>query len=193
MRKQADEESVVNERFCGLDLAVVDVHNVSNFLERVKRNTRREEDAPDAYGNLLQPEQRGEVRGGVHEEIEIFEHAEERKIQDEREIQEEAARSFVGGGSDFARNDVIHERRASHQKEEAPIPPAIKEVAGRKQHVVLLAEWQTPVNQDYENQKQDVSSGIKEHVRFVFGVLPLQLRRKRTIPEEAVIRVFYIR
>ena len=33
--------------------------------------------------------------GGVHKEIEILEHSKERKIQYEREIEEETARSFA--------------------------------------------------------------------------------------------------
>ena len=119
--------------------------------------------------------------GGVHKEIEILEHSEERNIQYEREIEEETARSFDGGGGHFARDEIIHERRAGHQKEETPVPPAVKEIAGRKQHVVLLAKWQAPVKQHGENQKENISGGIEEHICFVLGIVSALLRKERAI------------
>src|SRR5690242_1507531 len=121
------------------------------------------------------------MRGGVHKEIEILEHAEERKIQYEREIEKETASSFVGSGGNFARDEIIHERGTSHQKEETPVPPAIKEIAGREQHVVLLAKGQTPVDQHDENQKKNVGGGIEEHICFVLGIVSALLRKERAI------------
>jgi len=45
MRKQADEQRVVDERFCGGKLSLIYIDDVGDFLERVKRNSWRQDDA----------------------------------------------------------------------------------------------------------------------------------------------------
>src|SRR4029077_3688052 len=83
MREQADEESIVEERFGSLNPALVDIHDVGDFLEGVKRNARWKENANQRQGDIVnaQPVQSAQER--AREEIEVFENPENREVQNE--------------------------------------------------------------------------------------------------------------
>src|SRR5579862_6111515 len=47
MREQADEQCIVHERAGGLELAMIYVNDVSDFLKGVERDSRRQNDGPN--------------------------------------------------------------------------------------------------------------------------------------------------
>src|SRR6202030_1783417 len=118
---------------------MIDIHDIGDFLEGVKGDSRREKDTPHADGNLLQSKQSREVGRRVDKEIEILEDTEKREVQDQGEEQQQAATSLVGGRGDFPGDDVIHEGRTGHQDKETPVPPAIKKIARGQQKKILSA------------------------------------------------------
>ena len=50
VRKQTDEQAVVDKRSRRLEPALVDVDDVGHFLERVERNARRKDDIEERQG-----------------------------------------------------------------------------------------------------------------------------------------------
>ena len=98
--------------------------------------------------------ERAQHRGkGIHKKIEVFECSENGKIQYQREDEPFAAAGVAGFGSNSLRDEEIDQRAANHEREKAPVPPTVKEIAGTQQEDVLLSAAQTPVNEHDGNQK----------------------------------------
>src|SRR2546425_4594217 len=83
VRKKADEESIVEEGLRRFESSFIDVDNVCDFLECIKRNTRWENDANQLERNMMNAKrlQCGPKR--VSEKIQILECSKNRKIQDQ--------------------------------------------------------------------------------------------------------------
>src|SRR4051812_11938609 len=85
MRKKADEKSVVHDRFGRFELAVVDVDDVRDRLERVKRDAGWQDNSQRGQREVRSArgmKQRGER---IRKKIEILEYAKEAKVQNQRE------------------------------------------------------------------------------------------------------------
>ena len=83
--KQADEQGVVDERFGRLELSLIDVDDVSDFLERVKGYAWRQKNSQHRDRRLMKPHRLESRRERIHEEVEVFEKSEETEVDDERE------------------------------------------------------------------------------------------------------------
>ncbi len=53
MRKQTDEETIIEERPGSLDPPFINVHDVGDFLKRVKRNAWRKDDANQGQRDIV--------------------------------------------------------------------------------------------------------------------------------------------
>src|ERR1043166_434821 len=84
VRKQTDEECVVDERPRGLQLPLVAIDDVSDFLKGVKRDPRRKQNREDPNRRLT--ESQGLERGGhrIHEEVEVLEDSKKSEVDRER-------------------------------------------------------------------------------------------------------------
>src|SRR5262249_32917523 len=96
-------------------------------------------------------------------EIEVLEEAEETEVDGKGKGKQQAAldnglRAIDGQGA-----EEIYGRRDGDEDQEAPIPPAVKEIARREQEKVLRPVGKTPVDQDYQRQKYEVDGRIKKH------------------------------
>jgi hypothetical protein len=103
------------------------------------------------------------ARKGVREEIEVFEDPENRKIQHKGEDEPLSAMWIDAAGSDFLGDQKIYRCTPNHEREEAPVPPAIEEVARQEQKDILGALIQPPVQQDNWDQKDEIGWRIKKH------------------------------
>ena len=163
MREQTDEERVVDQGVGRLELPVVHVDDVGDFLERVERNAGRQQDAEHRDGRLMEPERLQRRSERVHEEVEVLERAEEAEIDDERQRQERAPSLAVVGPRDGFRTIEVDNRRRGDEREKPWIPPPVEDITGDEQHHVLLAPSETPVGERHERQKDDVDRGIEKH------------------------------
>src|SRR5712672_567216 len=118
VREKTDEEGVVHQRVRRFHFAMIDVHDVGNFLEGVERDAGRQDDSPDDDGNVLQPDEQGQVGERVDEEIKIFEDAEKSEIQDQGKNKQGALDTRVGSAGDFAGDDVVNDGGSGHEKQE---------------------------------------------------------------------------
>ena len=88
VRKQADEERVVDERSRGLQFALVDIDDVGNFLKCIKRDPGRKQDAQHQGGRVMKPERLQSCRERIDEEVEVLEHAEKAEVDEQRHRQQ---------------------------------------------------------------------------------------------------------
>src|SRR5712692_445761 len=58
VRKKANEEGVLNNRLSRLELSMVDVYYIGDFLKGVEGNARRQKNLPEGDRHLLQTEHR---------------------------------------------------------------------------------------------------------------------------------------
>ena len=86
MREQRDEQGVVYEGVCRLELAVVNVDDVGDLLERVEGDPRRQYDSQHRRCNAESKriEQRGKR---VREEVEVLEETEKRQVDADRQYE----------------------------------------------------------------------------------------------------------
>jgi hypothetical protein len=94
---------------------------------------------------------------------EVLEESEHREVRGHRSEHEALAGSLRLRAVDRARQHEIKSRRADHEGEKAPVPPAVEEVA-RQQQQILGPEPQPPVREAHADQKNDVDRGVERHV-----------------------------
>src|SRR6266850_7897443 len=132
MRKQTDEETIVDERLGGLQPPLVDVHDVGDFLEGVGGYSRGKKHADERKWNVVNAKSTEDAHKRVDEKIEIFENPKNRKIQNEGENKPLLAPRICATRSDFLCDQKIHRGAADHQSKEAPIPPAVEKITGEE-------------------------------------------------------------
>src|SRR4029453_18122836 len=147
MRKETDEERIVDERAGRLEAPKVHVDDVGQGLERVERNPRGEEDPKGRMRNLDSDcvHQTGER---VDEEIEVLEDSEESEIERHREGQRGLAFEGVLRAIDDMGAVVVDDARQENQPAKAPVTPRVEKVAGKEEEDVLRAPRHPPVQDD---------------------------------------------
>src|SRR5256885_12288498 len=118
MGKQAHEQGIVDQRIGRLDLAMVHIDDVGDFLERIKRYRGRQHDLLEAGRNAFQPQQCREVRKRINEEVAVLEEAEERKIERQGKQQQCAALTRLRESVEPSSGAKIHDRGSSHERSE---------------------------------------------------------------------------
>jgi hypothetical protein len=161
VREQTDEQSVIDEGFGSLNSSLVDVDNIGDFLKGVERNARWENDADERKRDVMNAQIIEGTEEGTCEEIKVFESPENRKTQNQREDQPPFSMQVRAGRSDFLGDQKINRCAADHEREEAPIPPAVEEVAGEEKKNILAAMCETPVHKNDWNQEDEICGGIK--------------------------------
>src|ERR1700687_4873442 len=66
-------------------------------------------------------------------------------------------------GPEFLGDQKIHRRAADHQRQEPPVPPAVKQIAGAEDEEILGPVAEAPVHQHHRDQKQEIYGGIEQH------------------------------
>src|SRR5256885_14382009 len=117
MGKQAHEQGIVDQRIGRLDLAMVHIDDVGDFLERIKRYRGRQHDLPEAGRNAFQPQQCREVRKRINEEVAVLEETEERKIERQGKQQQCAALTRLRESVEPSSGAKIHDRGSSRSEE----------------------------------------------------------------------------
>src|SRR5258708_8984958 len=135
--EQADEQAILNKRPRGWKFARININDVGHFLEGVKRNSRRKDNSQ--HGQRRVNAQRGKRnRERVSEEVEILKKAQNRKIDDQRERQEQTANPRILCIPDFDGDQIVHDRGSDHQAEETPIPPTVEKIADEQKKFILM-------------------------------------------------------
>ena len=80
VRKQRNEQRIVHQPLGRFQLPVIDVHNVRNFLEGVKRDSRRQNDPQYQEGNVVDSHSVQHLHQRIFEEVEVFEEAQKREV-----------------------------------------------------------------------------------------------------------------
>ena len=62
---------------------------------------------------------------------------------------------------DFYARDVVNDSRDENQREEAPIPVAIKNIGSHQKHIILQSEWQQPVEEEDNRKENGKRKGIE--------------------------------
>jgi len=163
VREQTDEETILEERLRSLNSPLVDVHNISDFLKRIKRYAGRKDDANERQRDIVNSKSLEAGQEGAREEVEVFEDPQNHEIQDERENKPLPAVGVRAAGGDFLGDQEVHRGAADHEGKETPIPPTVEKVAGQEEENILGAVMETPVQQHNRYQEKEISRGVKEH------------------------------
>jgi hypothetical protein len=163
VREQTDEETIIEERPGSLNPPFIDVHDIGDFLKRVKRNAWWKDDLNQRQRDIVNSKFFEGTQEGAREEVKVFENAQNREIQNEREDEPLPAVGVRAAGCDLLCDQEIHRGAANHEGEETPIPPSVEKVAGQEKENILSAVIETPVQQHDWYQEEKISRGVKEH------------------------------
>src|ERR1700741_160839 len=105
----------------------------------------------------------------ISKKVEVFEESQNGKIDHQRQREKGFANPRVLGVSNLDRDEIIDDRRADHQAQKSPVPPAVEQVTRCQQKTVLGAESESPINQGYDTEKKNENRGIEKH-RDLFAI-----------------------
>src|SRR5690242_7443900 len=128
VREQADKQTVIEERPRGLDASFVHVHDVGDFLKRIKRYPRGKKDADQRQRDIVKAEVIQHADKGAGKKVKIFENSENREVQNQREGEPFVAIRVLGRRHNLLGDQEIDRGTANHEGEKAPVPPAVEEV-----------------------------------------------------------------
>jgi hypothetical protein len=98
------------------------------------------------------------------EEIEVFEDAQNREIQDERKNKPLFPAGVRAGGGYFLSDQKVDGSAADHEREKSPIPPAVEEVARKEKENVLSSMIEAPIEEHDWNEEQEIGGRIENHI-----------------------------
>src|ERR1051326_6903597 len=163
VRKETDEKTVLQKGLGRLHAAFINIHDIGDFFERIEGDARGKDDANQLQWDLMKADLIEQTREGVGEEIEVLEDPQDRQVQDKREDQPifpfriRLVRHHLMG------YEEIRNGGSDHERQEAPIPPAVEKVARQKQKNVPRPMAEAPVRQHDGNQEDKVNRGVKKH------------------------------
>ncbi len=97
----------------------------------------------------------------VGEEPEIFEGAEQAEIHDQTGGQEQPPRALASGALERETDQEVGGGAQRDQTEEAPVPPAVEQVAGGDQECVLGAHTAASEPVQHEDDRQEDGEGVR--------------------------------
>ena len=163
MREQADEQAIIEERSGSFNSSFINVHDVSDFLKRIKRNPRGKDNANQRERNIVKSQIIQHAEEGTSKEVKIFENAENGEIQNQGKKEPFPAMRMLDGRGNVLSDQKIDHGAANHEEEKAPVPPTVKEVAGQEEKNVLGAMVQPPVEENDGNQEKKERRRVKKH------------------------------
>lgn len=168
LREEGDEGEEGDDVACRGEFFAVDVDRVAQGLEGVERDADRQDDPQQEAVAVGDAEQLGERR---HEEVVIFEDAEDCEVQQDVPHADGPAPSFpppppFPEAADKQSAGVAAQRREGDQQEKPPVPPSVEEVAGPYDEKVLrpqAAVEHKPVEQEDDREEQREFERIEKH------------------------------
>ena len=164
LRKERDVTGEFPEIARGSDDAAVGVNHIADGVEGIKGNADGKNDV-----------ERGRVDGNVEPrrdlgeagdcEVEIFEEAEEEKVNGDGNDQEEFASAGVSGAEHAEAGKIADRGGEGHERAEFVVPGAVKNVAGDGEpNVAQLFCAETPEAEAYDWQEEKKKDeAVKEH------------------------------
>jgi hypothetical protein len=83
MRKERDKERIIHEGMACVDLALINVYDIGQFLESIERNSWRKE-YPEGCNLHLDPHGSERYLESIGEEVKIFEKSQEEQVYGDR-------------------------------------------------------------------------------------------------------------
>src|SRR5271165_5962334 len=148
VRKEANEESIIDKRISRLDLPSIDIDYVCDFLEGVEGDAGRKQNPQQRHRNVVETHRRQHSGERLDEEIEILEESEKAKVNNQRQDQEGPSLHGILQSGELPRYQKINAGATCHQKQESPIPPTVKEIACGEQEDILRPPAQFPIDHD---------------------------------------------
>jgi hypothetical protein len=95
--------------------------------------------------------------------MKVFEITEEPEVDNQGCDEKGLSNLWASATADFPRDGEVDKCRACHQKEEAPVPPSVKKVAGGEEKDVLLPAPEFPIDRYDKGQKDEEDGSIEKH------------------------------
>ena len=183
LREEGDESKESDDVTCRFQLAAVDIYGVAQRLERVERNTHRQNDVQRSEIQLdtKSGERFNELRS---KEVIVFHHAENGDVDGD-----------VGAGNDLppflrvvkalqenAAGEAA-ERGEKNEQQEAPVPPAVEHVACHDHEEVLPPQRfeNVPVEQKNNGKENQKFERVEKHDCSLSNLWDIVLENQRCV------------
>ena len=164
LRKETHIGEELNHVLCGPNLAPVHIDAVTECLESIETDPDRENDMQQ---KALRPSAQEYVRKRCYEKVIILEHPKDQQIHDDIQHVDRLRLAWFFTESIYQQAaDITAQRRKCDQKQEPPVPPAVKHIRSDHHEQILqlqvLAEHE-PVQQKYHRQKYCEFQRVEQH------------------------------
>src|SRR5579859_4528083 len=175
LRKEGYEGQVVDEACRRSDLAAVDVDHVTQGLEGVEADARREQDA-ERERVQAPPHRVGEHGDRDGEEIEVLEESQQTEVRRDADPEQASASARTLDAAQGPAEREVDQAGCQKKTAEAPVPPGVEDVAGSDEEGILeLPAADRPVQREDQGQEHQVRQAGEGH-------------RTSFLPPEAVIQ-----
>ena len=159
--REIDRELLERRR---LEVTTVGVDDVADRHEREERDADREDNRLQRE-RQVEADDRGHVVTRGDEEVVVLEVAEHAEVPGEREDEKRLPLRLHTRAPDAHREHLVPERAAREQEDEAPVPPAVEDVArGDDERPPAVRPRHRQPRERQDDQEEDgESGGRKEH------------------------------
>src|SRR5947207_11433307 len=155
MRKEGYESEVGQEIAAGGQPAPVNVDCVTQRLERVETDSRRQDHVQqqrmDVEARLIQRQYQA-----AHEEIVVFEEPQQTQVGNQAEYQQRSPRGRAIRFGDSGAEPIVQSRSAEEQRAKPVVPPPVKIIARQNTDRILPSDSRADViDRKYERKKKE--------------------------------------
>ena len=161
--KEGDEESVVAQMPLRLDAAAIDVDDIAEGLEGVKRDAHRQNEIqkPVLHRKAEQPQQ---PRDGSGEEVEVFIKKQNAQTGGERNDETGLFQPLVLPADHEPPRRVGHQRGEGDEEDQVGIPAHVEVIAGRQQHDPPVFCGNHKMQHRHDGKEDQVFQRVEGHV-----------------------------
>ena len=157
LRKEGNKEREIEDVLRRFELPAVDVDGVAERLECVETDSHRQGDVEDIHRDV-ETQQVRHIDGRLDEEVEVLEDAQQAQVADKAGSQEPETLPLVVCLDQLISDDVVEQRREEDQRQKAPVPRGIEDVAGEKQpELASPIGLQRPMDTEHREEERDES------------------------------------
>ena len=150
LREERNKRQVLERAARGRQLAAIDVHYVSQALERVERNPGGQHDrqGPGLEGNVQCAQEYGHR---IQKEVEILKEPQQREVHDDAGGEDQPPPAWHLRFIQEPADEEIEATREDQQPEESDIPPSVEQPTGG--HHQKIPKGQEIAAEEIEQQK----------------------------------------
>ncbi len=150
--EQGNKEGIIQKALGRDQLSAIHVDGVAHGLEGIERDAHRQDNV-EVKVSRTEPHRHQQGFRAAHKEIEVFKEPEDAEVDHHADGEEGLSGPLFRMAVNGLRHKKVHRGRNGDERQKAPIPASIKEIARSQKQQVLSAMWQQHIGAIYHRKK----------------------------------------